>query len=379
MNYSKLKKTIKNNPILYKIAHFVKYPIYKMQVIAERRPLFREELAISLEQLSAIHDREKTIWFCGVPTHNNLGDQAQAQCIRKWISENFDCTYRTVELLAFPFYSLKFKRELDRLVTGDDIFIIQSGYCTSESHYNHYMHRYIADHFENPILIMPQTVNFHKEKEGFKTGDIYNKHKKLLFLARDKKSFEYAEKYFSGCELRFYPDIVTILIGTKDFKGKREGILFCVRNDGEKLYSTEQISQLQDMFSKKGIRTEITDTNYTDAEKSKGIDTLIDEKICQFSTYQAIITDRYHGTIFSMVANTPVIVLATNDHKVKSGTEWFKGIYDGAFYNAGSIDEAYEIAMKVIRDNGHISNYPYFKENYYDKLYEEFVKTMREL
>lgn len=80
---------------------------------------------------------------------------------------------------------------------------------------------------------MPQTVNFYKEKEGFKTGEIYKKHKKLLFLARDKKSYEYAEKYFNGCKILLYPDIVTSLIGTRSYEGERNGVLLCVRNDGK--------------------------------------------------------------------------------------------------------------------------------------------------
>ena len=376
MNYSKLKTAIKNNPVLYKVAHLVKYPIYRIQVAAERRPIYKKELDSSLAQLGKISTKARTIWFCGVPTHNNLGDQAQAQCIRAWISENFDSSYRVVELLAFPFYSKKFKEQLDKLVLKDDIFIIQSGYCTSESHYNHYMHRYIASHFDNPVLIMPQTVNFHKEKEGFKTGAIYKKHKKLLFLARDKKSYEYAEKYFNGCKILLYPDIVTSLIGTRSYEDERNGVLLCVRNDGEKLYSEEQIRRLREKFCNRGIKVEITDTNYIDAEKAKGIDTLIEEKIRVFSTYRAIITDRYHGTIFSMVANTPVIVLATNDHKVKTGTEWFKGIYDGSYFNANSIEEAYEMAMKIVEEKPIIHNAAYFKENYYDKLYGEFLKMV---
>lgn len=371
-----IKKLIKKNRVLYKLAHAVHAPIAAMKLAYKRRPVYKRELALTLNQMDLLSTGKKTVWFCGVPTHNNLGDQAQANCIRKWVSDCFGGEYRMVELLAFPFYSKKFKKELDKMVSPDDIFVIQSGYCTTELHYNHYMHRYIVDHFENPILIMPQTVNFHKEKEGFKTGTIYKKHKKLLFLARDRQSFEYAEKYFSGCKILLYPDIVTCMIGTKSFKKARSGVLLCIRNDGEKLYTEEQIRHLCDLFRKKGIHVELTDTNYSDNEKKEDVGILIDRKIEQFSTYKVIITDRYHGTIFSMVANTPVIVLATNDHKVKTGTEWFEGKYDGAFYNANSIEEAYDIAMKIILKGSSLNNEPYFKEKYYDKLYNEFLKAM---
>ena len=73
-----------------------------------------------------------------------------------------------------------------------------------------------------------------------------------------------------------------------------------------------------------------------------------------------------------MISNTPVIVIATNDHKVKTGTEWFKGIYANSQYNADSLDEAYSLAMNIVKTNNTIVNKPYFKTEYYDKLKSRF-------
>jgi exopolysaccharide biosynthesis predicted pyruvyltransferase EpsI len=87
-----------------------------------------------------------------------------------------------------------------------------------------------------------------------------------------------------------------------------------------------------------------------------------------FSRYRVTITDRYHGTIFSLAANTPVIVIKTTDHKVTTGADWFKGVYDDSVFVAESLDHAYELAGKILKNY----NYPilrsYFKENYYDRL-----------
>ena len=91
-----------------------------------------------------------------------------------------------------------------------------------------------------------------------------------------------------------------------------------------------------------------------------------------FASHKVVITDRYHGTIFSMISNTPVIVITTNDHKVKTGTEWFKGIYANSQYNADSLDEAYSLAMNIVKTNNTIVNKPYFKTEYYDKLKSRF-------
>lgn len=370
-NVKSVKSILKKLPGIGRALHVLHRPIVQARLFKERYPVYRGETRRAINLLTGMTPIEKRVFFCAVPIHNNLGDQAQTNCIRNWIGENYP-DFEVIELPAWPFYNKTFKGMFEALIHKGNMIIVQSGYCTSEHHYNHKVHRYLASHFDNPILIMPQTVNFYNEKEGFKTGEIYKKHKKLLFLARDKKSYEYAEKYFSGCKILLYPDIVTSLIGTRSYEGERNGVLLCVRNDGEKLYSEEQIRRLREKFSNRGIKVEITDTNYSDAEKAKGIDTLIEDKIRAFSTYRVIITDRYHGTIFSMVANTPVIVLSTNDHKVKTGTEWFKGIYDGAYFNANSIEEAYEMAMKIVEEKPIIHNVAYFKENYYDKLHVEF-------
>lgn len=61
--------------------------------------------------------------------------------------------------------------------------------------------------------------------------------------------------------------------------------------------------------------------------------------------------------------------------KVKTGTEWFKGIYTKSQYNADSLDEAYALALKIVNAKKQIVNKPYFKTEYYDKLKELFKKV----
>ena len=101
-------------------------------------------------------------------------------------------------------------------------------------------------------------------------------------------------------------------------------------------------------------------------------------EIDTYAHYRAVITDRYHGTILSLVAGTPVIIIKTTDHKVTTGAEWFKGVYDDYVYVANSLDEAYEIAKSVLNKKLTNNLSPYFETNYYDKLPEIFSKEIRE-
>lgn len=345
----------------------------------EARQKIKKMSGEAIEELESIDTSKKHIYFVGVPMHLNMGDQAQKYCIDMWLKNNYP-DYDIEHFFTWPFYNSSFRKKLRKTIQPQDIIVIQSGYCTTSWHFDHYMHRFIVKNFKgNPVLIMPQTVLFSRKRDAKKTAAIYGQHKKLLFLARDKISYESAKEYFKGTKVECFPDIVTTLIG--DFKynapKERKGVLLCVRNDGEKLYSSYVIESLSKRFRDEGYECKISDTNSTLPlkELQEKFEDELKKQIEEFAGYKLIITDRYHGTIFSLIANTPVIVLSTNDHKVKTGTEWFRGVYEGSYFNADGIDEAFNIAIKVLNSDKDLDNHKYFKE-YYNQLYKLFLKVM---
>ena len=101
-------------------------------------------------------------------------------------------------------------------------------------------------------------------------------------------------------------------------------------------------------------------------------------EIESYSNYEVTITDRYHGTIFSLCAGTPVIILKTTDHKVTTGADWVKGVYDDYVYVAKDLDDAYSLCQKVLAKKLSYHILPYFKTKYYDGLKELFSKIMNE-
>jgi exopolysaccharide biosynthesis predicted pyruvyltransferase EpsI len=166
---------------------------------------------------------------------------------------------------------------------------------------------------------------------------------------------------------------VTTLIGTYPLNDNRNGILMCLRNDYEQLYSKDDMSRLKRRLNEISSRVEVTDTTCNDIPYStlcSNLGKIIHDKIDYLSGFKVVITDRYHGTIFSMIANVPVIVLASTDHKVTTGLKWFNGVYDGNYYMAKSIDEAYTLAKEIIKSDIGKKNKPYFEEKYYSNLRE---------
>ena len=224
------------------------------------------------------------------------------------------------------------------------------------------------------ILMLPQTVFFQKEENKQHTATILNTAQKMLFLARDFVSFEIAKQMMPDIKVLAYPDIVTTLIGTLSFNNERNGVCLCTRNDGEKLYTKEEIDELEKRFIVNGVQVKQKDTQSkaTLLQIRANLQQHIEAEIESYSHFKVTITDRYHGTIFSLCAGTPVIIIKTTDHKVTTGADWFKGVYDDYVYVADDLNDAYSLAMKIMDKN--LKNHlpAYFKETYYDNLKEKF-------
>lgn len=312
---------------------------------------------------------EKRVYYIGIPAHNNLGDLAQGVCIRRWLKKNY-ADRRVVEietnaLVNTRFSALKYLKK----VFSDDVIVFQSGYTTTDlgGHADE-MHCAIIKNFpQAKILMMPQTIFFQNEER--KKNTVYNSAENMLFLARDRVSFGMAKEMFPDLPICLYPDIVTTLIGQYKYENERNGILFCCRDDSEKYYDDEKIAELIKRCEK-FAKVDKTDTTkkISHSEIVKNAEAYIMSEIERYSTYKLLITDRYHGTIFSLVAGTPVIIIKSTDHKVVTGAEWFRGVYDDYVYLADSLEDAFEIAERLYNEERDHIMQPYFEEEYYNKL-----------
>lgn len=319
-----------------------------------------------------IHSRKRIIYYCGIPAHGNLGDLAQGVCIRRWISEHYPNFYLAeIETNALVNTRHSCLKKLGNVFNNErDFVIFQSGYTTTDlGGFADIMHQAVIKTLPNArILMMPQTIFFKSDERKKLCSKVYNSHKNMLFLARDTVSYSMAEDMFPDLNIKCFPDIVTTLIGSMDNNEKkiREGIIFCLRDDSEKFYSDSDLQILIDKCEKtEKIRR-------TDTTKGKAVvkdaESYIFAEIEEYSKYKVMITDRYHGTILSLVAGTPVIIIKTTDHKVTTGADWFKNVYDDHVYLAQDLEDAYRLAIEIINKDVSYSLPSYFKEHYYDKL-----------
>lgn len=334
-----------------------------------------------INKLQNLDEKTQRIFYLGITAHSNLGDMAQHYCICNWIQQNYPNAHLIKiesDIVVYPNYD--FLSVLKKYYRNDDVIIFQSGYTTQDLGGNHeLMHRLVINAIPYAhILMMPQTIFFRHEENRLRTSKCYNQASNMLFLARDMISYDQAKKMFPNITVKPFPDIVTSLIGTLNFNNTRSGVCICVRDDGEKFYTENEIKNLCKEISKYTNIT-ITDTtiNVNYLEIRKNLQKYIKEAIEKFSKYNVVITDRYHGTIFSLAAGTPVIIIKSNDHKVVTGADWFKGIYDDYVYVAKDLVDAQNICKKIMNKQLSHDIKPFFKEQYYDNLKTLFENNIK--
>ncbi len=348
---------------------FLKSMILKAMKLAEEIKCFFSTFKTFL----VMDKKAKSIFYIGVPAHKNLGDLAQGVCIREWIKENYP-DFQVVPLETNGLVNTRFSliHKLKKHFKEEHDFIIfQSGYTITDlGGYADIMHRTVISLLPNArILMMPQTIFFQNNENQMRTAANHNSAKNMLLMARDEVSYEMALSMFPNLKIELYPDIVTTLIGTYRYEYAKSGVLFCCRNDVEKFYPDDEINDLMMKISNVE-RVEKTDTtkNIRASKMVKEAKFYMEKEIDHYAKFKLLITDRYHGTIFSLIAGTPVIIIKSTDHKVTTGAKWFEGVYDDYVYVADSLDDAHELALQILKKDLSHEMTPHFKQLYYDKL-----------
>lgn len=320
-----------------------------------------------------VSQKRKHIFYCGICESSNMGDIAQTYCTINWLRENYP-NHKIVfcRTSVFMDENCDLVGAIKKVIRDDDIIFFQSGYNTHDLGGNEdYMHQQVIQAFpKHEIIMLPQTVYFKTKEREALCSRIYNSHKKMLFLARDEISESYATELFPNLKVVLYPDIVTSLIGMYDYSfSERNGIYLCYRNDIERFYTEEDYKSFEEILSKYDF-VETSDTIITDSNRKifKNLEYYVNGIVEKFSRYRLVVTDKFHGLIFSIIAGTPVVVLKTKDHKVTSGYQWFSKIYPEIVYYAESIYDLKKIVLQIIGNEKYVKPDSYFKHEYYDKL-----------
>ena len=257
----------------------------------------------------------------------NIGDHAQVIAIRRWMEKHFD---------GFPVIELDMDEckwylpAIRWLIRPDDLIFFHSGgnlgdrgiWCENRRRL------YIRSFPDHKIISLPQTIYFSDTPRGRKerenTRRIYAAHPDLTIIARDAQSGRIANELFPRATTFSIPDFVLSLPPRRRLREDTTGkVLLCLRRDIEAALTPEERERIPGIIP---YRTDFFDTTFSHPIKARDRETLLTQTLDYFSSFDGIITDRYHGVIFAVICRRPCLVLPTVDHKLTSAIEWFREV-----------------------------------------------------
>ena len=354
------------NKLYYRILNKIKINIFIIQTYFEIRYF--------------VLKNKNRVFLLMTPWYENLGDQAIALGEYKILKK----LYPNKKIIEVPdkVYSSYLNKIFGLGIKKQDILFVQGGgnFGSLYLELENLRRNIVKTYNKNLIVIMPVSIFFHNNVQGRselkKSQDIYNTHSNLIIISRDEKSFSLANEYFFKAKNILLPDAATSLKESIcDNNICRQGIQFFLRDDKEKIISNKLITDIEQYIIKNNINYSITDTvmEPTVIKKNKR-KIMVFERLRLAQKAQLVITDRYHGLIFSIVTNTPVIVFKSFDNKISSGIKWFLDLNNVHYIENIDLKRVYFLIDMYCKKNQILF---INKQNYCEYIVESLNRILR--
>ncbi|MCY8717855.1 MULTISPECIES: polysaccharide pyruvyl transferase family protein [unclassified Bacillus (in: firmicutes)] len=308
-------------------------------------------IAPNVEPEALLNDKRKVFLF-GSPSYTNIGDQAIAYAEEKFIKNRFPY-YEYIEIMDYATdEGIELVKEIIR---EDDIVCFTGGgnlgnlYLDIEED-----RRKVFSAFKDyKSISLPQSVYFEDTEEGNKekkkTQDAYHQNPNLTIAARETQTLDVVKETFDS-NVIFTPDMVLSLdIVPKEIE--RDGVLFILRADKEKVTDEDFISQMM-KWAEKTTYAERTDTvldtvdtiDYADREKH------FMEMLDRIGSSKLVITDRLHAMIFSIITKTPCLVFGNSYGKAKhSYRDWLESLNFIEYTDKNDVEELERMIDRLLQ------------------------------
>ena len=291
----------------------------------------------------------KKLIIMGIPHHGNLGDNAIAMA-EELLLDTYFTEYKKYYMQE-EFLDICCQRA-KKFINDEDIILLHGGGNIGDTYVRPERgRRKVIETFpNNKIIIFPQTAYFSNTENGQKeleiSKSIYNKHKHLVIIAREKMSYDFMKSHIFNATIYFTPDIVMTL--KKINSNSREGALLLFRGDKERTLDTDRLENIKNIILKNHFSYYISDMNIGSNIKNIAGNyrtSLLDSKFNEFQTAKFVITDRLHGMIFAAITQTPCIVFGSLTHKTIESYSWLQNLEYIQFCE--DIDKLEELIDKV--------------------------------
>lgn len=344
------------------------YPLRRLHGQFAEQKLEKQAAKAFAKQLSS--SKGNGIYILGTPLHQNIGDSAivlaeQAFLQRCNIAKEGLCEITTYEMRRFP-------KTVLRQITKEALICWHGGGNLGNQWMGEELLRrdFLTKTKNISTLIMPQTIYYTPDEKGLQeqraSVAIYNEHKHLTIVAREKTSFVLLEELYPNTNVLLTPDIVlSATMETFDAKPqKRNGILLCMRSDAERAMTDNTRQAIEQLVRETGKDFRYTDMYATKAVTKENRAGCVKEKLEELASAKLVITDRLHGMVFAAITGTPCIAFGNYNHKVSGTYHWIK--YLPYIKYAETTDEAKKWIPELLKMGGQVYDntplMPYFEE-----------------
>lgn len=322
---------------------------------------FREALVKYCRFIKETNGKKRCV-FMATPRHKNLGDHAIVRAQYEFLRD----IVPGIQFYEFSLLEYETYRCIIRLITPKDVLVVIDGggnLGTLWPNEDKAINDIITDYRDNPVMIFPQTAHYegnNAEKLIKRYADNINFHKSVLFMVRDRKSYNLFKDKIRSDKLCLCPDIVLYTNDAVNIKrtNTESTIGLCLRDDKEGTISRDEINSILSIIKKKGLSYQymstIAEKNTYPAEREE----VLKKKWNEFASCNLIITDRLHGMIFSAITGTPCIALDNLSKKVSGGYEWIEPLEYISFCR--ETDSLSDIMDSVLNDQR-------LNRHYYDR------------
>jgi pyruvyl transferase EpsI len=302
------------------------------------------------------------------PNLQNVGDHAQAVAIRRWLAKHFPNT-PVIEVNRDE--TRYYLRALRRLIQPDDVIFIQSGGDLGDLSLRlEKLRRMLIAKFPwNRIISLPQTIQFTDTPRGMrekqKTAETYNRHPDLTILTRDPESESIARAMFDKARVLCIPDFMLSLPPREPTpQNDPARVLLCLREDDQTALTPNELQAMQERLPyPSGFANTYVDRLIPREQQ----ESVLEETLDLFSSYDVIVTDRLHGLIFGILCRKACVVLPTLDHKLTAAMTWFRDMPQVVLAEAS--ENVPECVVRLLAlDERHL---PDWNDAYFDRLPEQ--------
>jgi exopolysaccharide biosynthesis predicted pyruvyltransferase EpsI len=206
---------------------------------------------------------------------------------------------------------------------------------------------------DRQIIQFPQSIHYKSAERAEQSARIIGRHKNFVLLVRDEESKQFAEKHFD-CQVRLCPDMA-FCIGELQPAASEFPVLAMLREDLEKAGDVDRSAYpdipMEDWITESARRVRVSKAlgaasallAFEPAEMQlRKLDAAAHNRfrrgIRQISRGQAIVTDRLHVHICSLLLGRPHAVLDNSYGKIRRFMAAFSGGTELS-YEAASLDD----------------------------------------